>query len=102
MNNYNNENEFKKWLIKNYDHNELADMYNYGANTGFHGLISTQEMFWIFSDFKDEIYTLLESKDYPILKEKPSISDMVYMGVEILAGELTNGEYLDEDQAITA
>jgi len=35
---------FKDWMMRQYTHNELADICNHGCQNGFHGLIVTPQV----------------------------------------------------------
>jgi len=52
-------NSFKKWLLKNFEHNELVDIANYGAQNGFHGLIYYSETTKLYRQYKENIWDML-------------------------------------------
>lgn len=57
-------NQFKQWMIENYDHNQLADIANHGCCGGVSGMIYYTETAALYKRFAEELHELLaEYKD---------------------------------------
>ena len=100
---------FKAHMIRTYSHNELADIANHGANTGHHGLIWTTDLVSLYTEHSTALHAILgEYKDatgelpHYVIDQLEDVtqfqSAMVYFSAEWVANEITQGEYLKEDQ----
>lgn len=101
------ENQFKQWMIDNYEHNELADMANHGCSGGVGGMIYYKETFDLYQKFSASLHeTLNEYKDatgeWPKYVTDELGDDvrfanaLVWFAAEWIAHELTQGEYVEE------
>lgn len=50
---------FKQWMRANFDKEELRDLAQYGANTGWPGLTYYTDTCKLYAKYKDEIWELL-------------------------------------------
>jgi len=59
-------NEFKSWIIANFDEGTLCDLAKNGAQNGFEGLIYDDETSELYKNHKDEIWKMLgdDGEDY--------------------------------------
>ena len=103
-------NTFKQHLINTYNHNELADIANHGANTGHHGLIWTVDIVNLYESHKESLHSVIaEYNDATGDTGFPQYIDqfaddydqfasaVVYFAAEWLANELTQCEYINEE-----
>lgn len=49
---------FKEWLLATLDRDQLCDLVNHGADTGWPGLSYTRECVELFDRYGDEIWSL--------------------------------------------
>ena len=105
-------NNLEKLLKENYEHNELADLANHGAQGGFGDFIYYNDTVKYFEQFKDECFAALDSYNEETGEEgfPKYINDnatgyivfanaMIWFAIEYYARKLTNGEYIDEEEA---
>ena len=108
---------FKGWMLNQFTHNELADLCNYGAQGGFPGLIYYSETTALYDQYRDDIWEMLEEDrdqcGYQSCSEliasfngaKNVGSDeqyknlLVWYTAERIAFDITQGEYLSDDEA---
>lgn len=106
---------FHDWMRRQFNHNELADLSNYGAVCGFGGLIYYHETAALYNQYHEEIWEMLEedrqsfgmntcseviasfngAKD--VVSDEQYKNLLVWYAAERIAYELTQGEYLYED-----
>jgi len=107
---------FCGWMKHQFTHNELADLCNYGAQGGFHGLIYYSETTALYDQYHDDIWEMLEEDRESFgMQTCPELiasfngakevgSDMqlknllVWYAAERIANNITQGEYLCEDE----
>ena len=100
-------NEFKQYLIDNYDHNTLADIARYGCSGGVAGLIYYEETSALYRKFAHALHGAVS--EYKIVTgELPQFivqevdhfesfsNQMVWFAAEWFAQEITRGEYIEE------
>ena len=107
---------FKDWMKNQFTHNELADLCNHGAVNGFGGLIYYHETTALYEQYRDDIWAMLEedreefgmqtcseliasfngAKD--VASDEQYKNLLVWYLAERIAFEITQGEYLDEDE----
>ena len=51
---------FHGFIVSNFDKDQLADMAKYGANTGYAGLTYSSDLYDLFEEHEDEIWSILE------------------------------------------
>ena len=99
-------NEFKQYLIDNYDHNTLADIARHGCSGGVAGLIYYKETSALYGKFAHAIHgAVREYKDATgelpqfIVQEVDHFESfsntMVWFAAEWFAQEITEGEYIE-------
>ena len=100
-------NEFKQYLIDNYDHNTLADIARYGCSGGVAGLIYYTETEALYSKFAHAIHDALReykmaTGEFPqsIVQEVDHFesfsNSLVWFAAEWFAHQITGGEYIEE------
>ena len=100
-------NEFKQYLIDNYDHNTLADIARYGCSNGVCGLIYIEETSDLYAKFAESIHDAVReykiaTGEFPqfILQDFDNFqsfsNSMVWFASEWFAHEITQGEYIEE------
>ena len=100
-------NEFKQYLIDNYDHNTLADIARYGCSGGVGGLIYYEETPALYGRFAHALHDAV--REYKLATGKlpqfivqevdhfESFSNqMVWFAAEFFAHEITQGKYIKE------
>ena len=48
--------ELKKWLLENYELDEIRDMYEHGCLQGFHGLTYYVETNKLYEEYSDDVW----------------------------------------------
>ena len=104
-------NTFKQWLTDEYSHNQLADMANYGCSGGVSGMIYYSETERIYHEHQEALHSIIaeyndatgEWPDY-IIKDLgdvvPFMNSVVWFAAEWVANELTQGEYISEEEEV--
>jgi len=104
-------NLLKKHLLDNYTHNELAECALHGCGGGFGDFIYYYDTVRYFEQFKDECFDIVNEYNdmtgetgFPDYINK-NMSDythfansMIWFAVEWLADEITQGEYIEEEE----
>lgn len=108
---------FEAWMKQQYSHNELADIGNYGCAAGWSGLIYYSETTELYKKHKESIWELLQehademgcSSVMEMLSQGNNIDNctdsttfenyLVWFAAELIAWRLTQGEYVEEDDA---
>ncbi len=101
---------FRAWLREEFNAEQLQSMATNGANTGWHGLIQTQDLMALFREHRDEIRQIIrenpelaQRKDIQALMQvedyRETASDMVFYAAERIAYEETQAS-LGKDQQI--
>ena len=98
-------NEFKQYLIDNYDHNTLADIARHGCSGGVSGMIYYEQTSALYRKFAHALHDAV--REYKIatgelpqfivqeLDDFGSFSNsMVWFAAEYFAHEITQGEYI--------
>jgi hypothetical protein len=101
------ENNFKKYILGQYDHNTLADIANHGCSGGIGGLIYYSELTDLYTEHMADIHEIVgeyldaTGERFPeyIAKELGHAggfaSAIVWFAVEWIAHETTQGEYVE-------
>jgi hypothetical protein len=101
---------FKKWLTTEYSHNQLADIANHGCQGGVSGMIYHHELRDIYAEYAEDIHNILgeycdaTGENYPeyVAKELCNLNGFtgacVWFAAEWVAHEVTQGEYIDDDE----
>lgn len=107
---------FKAWMLANFDKTELADICNHGAQSGFCGLTYYSETVALYDQFEADIWSALdedcEALGYKSIPEliatfggaSATMSDhqhknlLVWYLAEKVAFEITEGEYPSDDE----
>jgi hypothetical protein len=100
-------NQFKQWMIDNFEHNELADIANHGCSGGVSGMIYYTETAALYKRFSDDLHQIVEEYRDATGENPRYVSDelgdfvrfanaMVWFAAEWIAHELTQGEYIEE------
>ena len=107
---------FKDWMTDQFEHDELVDLCNHGAQGGFSGLIYYHETTALYDQYHQNIWDMIwrdrEVFDMRTCLEllasfsgaKDVRSDvqfknlLVWYAAEQIAFELTQGECLEEDE----
>ena len=100
-------NQFKQWMIDNYEHNQLADIANHGCSGGVSGMIYYTENEALYKRFSDDLHKIVEEYRDATGENPRYVSDelgdfvrfanaMVWFAAEWIAHELTQGEYIEE------
>ena len=100
-------NEFKQYLIDNYDHNTLADIARYGCSGGLSGMIYFRETSALYRKFADALHDVpreykISAGEFPHsivqgVDHYESFSNtLVWFAAEYFAHEITQGEYIEE------
>jgi hypothetical protein len=55
---------FEKWLSKEFDTDQLKDMHEHGADTGYNGMCYYADIDKLFNAFEDEIWEVLDDVTY--------------------------------------
>jgi len=105
--------ELEKHLRENYTHNELADCANHGCEGGFGDFIYYSDTIRYFEQFKEECFDIISEykemtgeEGFPpyIDKNMDSYTSfanaMIWFAVEWVAREITNGEYIEEEEIV--
>ena len=108
---------FKKWMLNQFTHNELADLCNHGAQNGFSGLIYYPETTALYNQYRDDIWDMLEEDRIQlgyqtcleliasfngaknVGSENQYKNLLVWYAAERIAFEITQGEYSSDDEA---
>ena len=101
-------NEFKQYLLDNYDHNTLADIANHGCAGGVSGMIYYTETESLYSKFAHAIHEAINeymdaTGEQPLHVVTDDLNDyhsfansMVWFATEWFAHQITGGEYIEE------
>jgi hypothetical protein len=102
-----------KHLTENYTHNELAELANNGAVTGFGDFVYYSSTTKYFEQFKDECFECLQKyNDECGFSGFPDYINqnwgeyhlfanaMIWFSIEYIARELTQGEYVTESDEV--
>lgn len=100
-------NQFKQWMIDNYEHNQLADIANHGCCGGVNGMIYYTETAALYKRFSDELHSIIEEYRDATGENPRYVTDelgdfvrfanaVVWFAAEWIAHELTQGEYIEE------
>lgn len=103
----NETNQFKQWMIDNYDHNELADIANHGCTGGVGGMIYYTETVALYKRFADDLHAIVAEYHDAVGEWPRYVTDelgdftrfanaIVWFAAEWVAHELTQGEYIEE------
>ena len=103
------ENEFKKWMKDNYSDNELADIANHGCSGGVGGMIYYRETEAIYTKYACELHEILKEYKENVGNFPDYVTDelgyfsrftnaVVWFCAEIVAQEITQGEYISETE----
>lgn len=102
---------FEQWLRNQYIHDELADIANHGAQSGFTGLIYYDETSDLYDHYSDEIWQMIEKdrEDFgmktclelitsfngakDVANDAQFKNLLVWYAAERIAFKLTEGEY---------
>lgn len=107
---------FKEWMLHQFEHNELADLCNHGAQGGFSGLIYYHETTALYNQYHEDIWEMLyddaESLGIHCLELVATFggardvhSDaqyknlLIWYAAEKIADEVTQGEYQSDDDS---
>lgn len=88
--------ELKKWLLENYELDEIRDMYEHGCLQGFHGLTYYVETNKLYEEYSDDVWDAVIEQTYnesnsPFLKIRDVYCHdhfaqyMVWRAVEVIA-----------------
>lgn len=107
-------NTFKAYMQSNYTHNELADIAQHGCESGCAtGMIYYAETEALFDLYRDDLFEIMsdwqaetggDSTDLPDYVAKRTgtftlfANAVVWFCAELIAWELTQGEYIDETE----
>ncbi|MCP4473465.1 MAG: hypothetical protein GY821_02625 [Gammaproteobacteria bacterium] len=103
------------WLTNQFSHNELVDICQHGAISGFHGLIYYSETSQLYDVYHEDIWAILR-EEYDMFDQSSCLSYiasfqhakdvesdaqwknlLVWYAVENLAYRLTQGRYYRDD-----
>ena len=101
------QNTFKSHMLRTYSHNEMADMANHGSNSGHRGLIWTKDLVSLYNEHGSALHEIIaeykdETGELPsfVLEHMDDVDQfqaaVVYFAVELVAHEVTLGEYIEE------
>lgn len=102
---------FKAYMQATYEHNELADIATHGCASGCaSGMIYYSETIALFDQYRDDLFSIMaDFQEQCGYSELPSFGDaeqcfstfanaVVWFCAELIAYELTQGEYIDETE----
>lgn len=109
---------FEAWMKQQYSHNQLADIANHGCAAGWPGLTYYSETTELYEQYKESIWVLLQEhadeSGYGSVMEMLSQGNssascvdpmtfenhLVWFASELIAWRLTQGECLEDDEAM--
>lgn len=105
---------FKAYMQENYTHNELADIAQHGCESGCaSGMIYYTETTALFDLYRDDLFEIMDNyrMETGLDESLPDYVDsrsgafatfanaIVWFCAELIAYELTQGEYIEESEA---
>jgi hypothetical protein len=104
---------FRKWMTTEYSHNQLADIANHGCQGGVSGMIYYTDCSKLYGEYAGDIHDIIAEycdatgENFPeyVAKELQTFNGFacaaLWFAAEWIAHEVTQGEYIDENEEET-